>query len=78
MFFMKQPNKFGGKIQIKSSMCTLRNNLSHVTTKGNVDFYLVQIEINNQLKERWNCCRSIINHQLGLSMTPTTRPQQFN
>jgi cAMP phosphodiesterase len=76
MFFIKQFNKVDGKIQIKSSMCTLRNNSSHATIKGNVDFDFVQIERNNQLKERWNCCRSIINHQQGLSITPTIRPQQ--
>jgi hypothetical protein len=56
-------------------MCTLRNKSSHATTKGNVNFYFVQIERNNQLKERWNCFRRIINHQQSLSMTPTIRPQ---
>jgi hypothetical protein len=75
MFFIKQFSKVGGKIHMKSSMCTLRNNSSHATTKDNVNFYFVQLESKNQLKERWNCCGSIITHQQGLSMTPTTRPQ---
>ncbi len=76
MFFIKQFNKVDGKIQIKSSMCTLRNNSStSCHTKGNVYFYFVHIERNNQLKKRWNCCPNIITHQ-GLSMTHATRPQQ--
>jgi hypothetical protein len=76
MFFIKQFNKVDGKIQIKSNMCTLRNNSSHATTKGNVYFYFVHIERNNQLKKRWNYCPNIITHQQGLSMTHATRPQQ--